>query len=108
MCCLDTAATTPANLLDDGLWSSVKREISIGLYEAIWIATPCGTFSPLREKQPGPKPLRSVDHPQGLPRDQLTQAEQKQVKEANILVDRSAEAAETALEKGRSLGTREP
>ena len=69
VCCIDMAATTPANLLDDGLWSCVKRETAIALYDAIWIATPCGSFFPLREKQPGPKPLRSVEYPQGLPGD---------------------------------------
>ena len=108
VCCIDTAATTPANLLDDGLWNCVKREISIGLYDAIWIATPCGTFSPLREKPPGPKPLRSLEHPAGLPKSQLTQSEQKQVKEANILVDRSAEAAEAATQKGLPWGLENP
>ena len=38
--------------------------------------------------------LRTVEGIQGLPRNTLTQAEQKQLKESNILVDRTANAAE--------------
>ena len=53
VCCIDMAATTPANLLDDGLWSCVKRETAIALYDAIWIATPCGSFFPAEREAAG-------------------------------------------------------
>ena len=65
----------------------------MGKFDALWLATPCETFSPLREKPPGPRVLRTTERILGLPRDSLTQAEQKQLKESNILVDRTAAAA---------------
>ena len=71
----------------------VRVNLVEGKYEALWIATPCETFSPLREKQPGPRVLRTVEHVQGLPKEGLTLAEQKQVKESNILVNRTSAAA---------------
>lgn len=83
-------AETPTNVLDDGTWSEIIRDIEIGMYEALWVATPCNTFSPLREKQPGPRVLRSVDRIQGL--KDLTMVEQRQVKESNIMTSRSGEA----------------
>ena len=64
-------------------------DLVAGKYKALWIATPCETFSPLREKQPGPRVLRTLEAISGLPKSQLTQAEQKQVKESNILVTRT-------------------
>eukprot|EP00435_Cladocopium_sp_Y103_P069852 s1426_g34.t1 len=67
--------------------------LSGAYYDALWLGTPCGTFSPLREKPPGPRPLRSVEHIEGLPPSQLTMSEQKQVKEANILIKRTYSAA---------------
>lgn len=91
VCSIDTIALTPTNVLDDGIWSMIIRDIQIGMYEALWVATPCNTFSPLRENPPGPRVLRSVEEIQGFKKG-LTMAEQKQVKESNIMTSRFAEA----------------
>ena len=93
VCAIDTVAPKATNLLCDATWESIHTDIVHGNFSAVWIATPCETFSPLREKRPGPRVLRTLDRIQGLPRDTLTQGEQKQLKESNILVDRSASAA---------------
>lgn len=93
MCAIDVVAPRPTNILCEATWDSVRTDLVSGKFEALWIATPCETFSPLREKQPGPRVLRTLEHIQGLPKEGLTLAEQKQVKESNVLVSRSASAA---------------
>lgn len=94
VCAIDILSPKPTDILDDAVWTSVLKDIKEGLYAGLWVATPCNTFSPLREKQPGPRVLGTKEHIQGLPKSQLTQAEQKQVKESNIMVDRSAKACQ--------------
>ena len=54
VCSVDMAAPIKTNLLDDGIWEKILADIRLGMYEAVWVATPCGSFSPLRENQPGP------------------------------------------------------
>eukprot|EP00435_Cladocopium_sp_Y103_P054492 s1011_g17.t1 len=92
VCAIDLVTPRPTNLLCDATWNSIQADIALGKFDAVWAATPCETFSPLREKRPGPRVLRTLDRIQGLPRDTLTQSEQKQLKESNILVDRTASA----------------
>eukprot|EP00435_Cladocopium_sp_Y103_P015133 s1353_g3.t1 len=98
VCAVDTVAPKPTDLLCDATWESISLDLVGGFYKGLWIATPCETFSPLREKQPGPRVLRTLDCIEGLPRESLTPAEQKQLKESNILVKRtvSGAAAQTA------------
>lgn len=76
------------------------------MYEALWVATPCNTFSPLREKQPGPRVLRSVERIQGL--KDLTAMEQRQVKESNIMTSRSGEAISKMDNRSRPWGLENP
>lgn len=106
VCAVDILAPRPTNVLDDGVWSSIVRDISLGMFEALWVATPCNTFSPLREKQPGPRVLRSVDRIQGL--KDLSPFEQKQVKESNIMTSRSGEACTKMDEISRPWGLENP
>ena len=42
------------------------KDIRAGVYDALGVATPCETFSPLRENPPGPRPVRDLEHPLGL------------------------------------------
>ena len=93
VCSLDTQSPVPTDILDDAIWDDVSSNIRDGYFDALWLGTPCGTFSPLREKPPGPRPLRSKEHIEGLPQDQLTEGEIKQLKTANVLVKRTYTAA---------------
>ena len=70
---LDTVLPTPTDLTDDKVWDEIKKDLDDEYFEAGWIATPCGTFSPLREKPPGPRPrvIRTVDHITGIPNPTL-------------------------------------
>ena len=54
----------------------------------VWLAPPCGTASlarqvPLPGHRPGPQPLRSWEHPDGLP--SLNEWDQDRVQKANTL-----------------------
>lgn len=108
VCAADILCPTPTNLLDEGVWDMILRDIEAGEFEAVWFAAPCNTFSPLRRKPPGPRPLRDKRHILGLPRFQLKQSEQKQLKEANILVDRTAQAARALIALGKPWGLENP
>lgn len=108
VCAVDTVAPRPTDLLCDTTWESIRTDLVLGRFQALWVATPCETFSPLREKQPGPRVLRTVECIEGLPRETLTSAEQKQLKESNILVKRTSSAAEAQDTSGGPWGVENP
>ena len=62
---------------------------------------PCNTFSHARTVAPGPPPLRTAEHLYGLPG--LTPAQKEQVRTANLLAARSAEAATLLHRLGKSF-----
>lgn len=93
VCAIDTITVVPTDILDDAVWDDISADLQSGFYDGLWIATPCGTFSPLREKPPGPRPLRSLERIEGLPHADLTASEVTILKEANILVKRTYTAA---------------
>ena len=88
---VDKVAKIPCDVLDSQTQSDIKSDISDGVYDCVGVATPCETFSPLRENPPGPRPLRSLDKPMALEKEELTEAEYQQLKEGNRLVFFSAE-----------------
>ena len=92
-CWYSAASTDPGTWLatseqKDGSWSSSIR----------W-----RQLSPLRESPPGPRPLRSLDKPDGLPSEELTESERIQLKEANRLIALSARLAEIQATAGRAF-----
>ena len=108
VCAIDIAAPRRTDLLCEATWENISMDLVAGKYKALWIATPCETFSPLREKQPGPRVLRTLEAISGLPKSQLTQAEQKQIKESNILVTRTYTAASAQTAAGNPWGIENP
>ena len=89
---VDKLAKIPCNILSDEVQATIKADLGAGMYDCLGVATPCETFSPLRESPPGPRPLRSLDKPMGLGPEELTEAENKQLSEANRMLRFSAEA----------------
>ena len=108
VCSIDLLAPKPTDILDEGVWTLVLQDLAKGFYEALWVATPCETFSPLRGQGPGPRPLRSVQRITGLPKEELKPAEVKQLKESNLLVGRSAAAIGTFKNKKKPWGMENP
>ena len=108
VCSVDTAAPLGTDLLDDNVWEKIISDVRLGLFDCVWVATPCGTFSPLRERPPGPRPLRTVDHIQGKPKSELEPFRTQMVKEANILASRSATVCITQADRGKPFGLENP
>ena len=52
----------------------------MGSMISFFFGTPCETFSRARTGPPGPRPLRSREHPYGLPKKDLTPPESEQVR----------------------------
>ena len=92
---VDIRGPTSADLLDDGVTRKIYADLRGGIY-VVGIAKPCETVSPLREKQPGPRPLRSLQKPDGLPKRELTKDEQRQLAEANNLFEFTENVAREA------------
>ena len=95
---IDLVADIATDMLAESTWEMVKEDLKLGAFDAVGIATPCGTFSPLRESPPGPRPLRSLERPMGLPTEQLTEAERKQLSQSNRLLEISAKAFLLAID----------
>ncbi|CAE7663019.1 Eef2k, partial [Symbiodinium necroappetens] len=87
-------------------WSQVEKDINDGNFAACWAATPCGTFSPLREVRPGPRPLRTVEEIEGV--GGLSPKEKAQLKEANVLVERTFDALSLIWDRKGTWGLENP
>ena len=83
---VDKVGPIPVDLLDKKVNKQILTEVRQGMFDVVGVATPCETFSPLRENPPGPRPLRDLQNPDGLSRKKLNQTEVKQLDEANHLV----------------------
>ena len=81
---VDRVAKIPCDVLDKQVQADIKSDIGSGIYDCVGVATPCETFSSLRENPPGPRPLRSLERPMGFEKEELTE-------EGNRLVFFSAE-----------------
>ena len=93
------------DLTEDGLWQHIFR--LLGQEEWILLASPpCETFSRVRHRHPGPKPLRSSSYPRGFP--WLSQQHALQVEQANYFLDQTVTACQLAwqyfLEHPEDLG----
>jgi len=86
----DVCNGSDQDLLDDVIWDALLERIKAGDFEFIVAGPPCETFSHARYKQPGPRPLGSVQNIYGLP--YLKPFEKEQVRKANLCLARSAEA----------------
>eukprot|EP00974_Lingulodinium_polyedra_P073164 7082190-Lingulodinium_polyedra.AAC.1 len=60
------------------------------------MGTPCTTFSAARTGPPGPRALRSLEHPYGLPKAQLTEQEAEEVRLGSFFALKSLDLASAA------------
>ena len=78
-----------------GLWGWLKHP----KLAAVSMAPPCGTSTRAKEKNDGgPRPLRSDDHPRGIPN--LKPHEVRRVVKANAIYDLFLEVASLCLKTG--------
>ena len=92
-----------ADLLEPEPFNNHREKAASGDIDGFHSGWPCDTFSRLRwRKSPGlPPPLRSKDHPYGLPG--LTASQQKQADDGTILMCRSLEMGK-AMERRVTWG----
>ncbi|CAE7332700.1 PARP6, partial [Symbiodinium sp. CCMP2456] len=83
------AHTLQLDLRKDSTWSFIRRVFECRRVVWVHIAPPCGTASRARSIGPGPRALRSLLHPRGLPG--LTEKDQARVDSANLIYDNTAD-----------------
>jgi len=89
------------DLLNDSLWQLLLKDVAARRYAAVWLGTPCTTFSVAKGR-----PLRSLDAIYGLPRRSaadpsgLSQEEVLQVQQGTYFAQRSIEVLALALRLG--------
>ena len=105
---VDLLGPVTTNLIDEKVAKEVTKDIQAGLFEVVGIATPCNTVSPLRETPPGPRPLRSLECPDGLPLKKLSQQERVQLHESNILFKFTSDTVTNQRKKRLSYWVEKP
>eukprot|EP00435_Cladocopium_sp_Y103_P040399 s39_g11.t1 len=95
VCSCDTKQPIPTNLLDQATRAAILQDITDQVYDAVFLGTPCETYSALRETPPGPRPLRSAEEIMGKSTG-LNDAEKKQLAEGNQHTEFSADVMQTA------------
>ena len=88
------------DLLNDATYADVLAKANSGRYDAVMIAFPCSTFSIARffdaskdGSDSGPPPVRDRDNPDGLPSDQLDPRHERELRYANLLLERTVAVA---------------
>ena len=93
---------------DEEFWAFIKELVRRGSVRFLHLGTPCSTFSMARavKMKNGPRPLRSLEHPLGLPT--LGSAEKQQALLGNTLLDKSVEAALAVMAEGGDFSLENP
>ena len=105
---VDLANGPQFDLRDDAAWLGLTHRLRAGEFVAIIAGPPCTTFSRARTGPPGPRPLRSPDHPYGLPRGALSPADNAAVAEGTYLALRTLEFLSEAQQRGVAWALESP
>ncbi len=84
----------------------------------VHMGPPCGTFTRARERPipewqmrmgaPCPQPLRSDDHPEGLPANELSELDLLKVRKGNAIAEFCAQVAQHCIEHGKYFSIENP
>ena len=105
---VDRVGPEETNLLDDKTARAVLADVGTGIFDVVGLATPCETLSPLRETPPGPRPLRSMERPEGLLKEELSKSEWEQLRDGNNLIKLSANVMYAQLRNNRPFWLENP
>ena len=86
------------NVLDAAFWKELLQFITDLKPFCIFVTPPCSTYSRARhfyKQSPGPRPIRSRQHPNGFPR--LSQKNRKKAEEGTLLAEKAWELITLAL-----------
>ena len=92
------------DLLNDETFSKVLMLATRGAFDAMMVAFPCSTFSASRlfpSEPPGPPPVRSKVHPDGLPDDELDPKYKRELRLTNTLLERTVQIIVAARNSSR-------
>ena len=106
--CCDLDNIFGDDLCDDAVYADVESDHRCGVFDASAFGPPCRSFSGLRGKGQGPRPVRSLEFPEGLPSKQLTNAERELVKVDNLLAKKTALLCKIMHGLGRSFLVENP
>ncbi len=95
-----------SDLLAEDLWTRLRLRMQGGKYGIGILSPPCSTFSYLRGRGPGPRKVRSVEYPYGLP--DLTIAEKEEVRRSNYFTINAMGMAKLAAEVGAGFLFEQP
>ena len=104
----DKLGPTAVDLLDPKIRKQILADIAKKMYDVVGIATPCETVSPLRSNPPGPRPLRSLEKPDGLSQKDLNKQEWKQLQEADTLIEFSTDCVSAQRKAGNAFWLENP
>ena len=92
------------DLLNDETFSKVLMLATRGAFDAMMVAFPCSTFSASRlfpSDPPGPPPVRSKTHPDGLPDDEIDPKYKRELRLTNTLLERTVQIVVAARNSSR-------
>lgn len=100
------------DILDDAIWGRIRDDLVDGVYDFVFAGPPCRTFSESRSAGPGPPVLRDQQYPYGFPKSQhrpgLLPQHYVQIREDNLLAERTAEACAIMQRAGRPFAVEQP
>lgn len=96
------------DLKDDATWLALHHQLEAGKVCAVVAGPPCTTFSKARTGPPGPRPLRSAAHPYGLPRSDLSLAEQDAVAEGTLYALQTLQFLDACHRRGVAFALESP
>ena len=102
----DLARHPSHDILDDRVTHLLLRLAFSGLVGVIWSAPPCKEFSMLKLRRPGPKPLRTPQHMDGLPTN--SPEEQARVDASTAIHARSRRLIRAVLQAAGQGGFEQP
>ena len=86
--------------MNDARFAYLMRQAHNGEFQSMMIAFPCTTFSIARffdalndDGDRDPEPVRNKEYPDGLPEDQITASQVKELRASNRLLDRTIDLA---------------
>ena len=89
-------------------WDAILIDIAEGVYTFVFMGTPCNSFTRLRHHPGGPPPLRSNEHPLGLPKQNLSQADWNTLQLGNYFAIQTATAALIYINHGVGFAIENP
>lgn len=88
------------DLLSEQVYERLQHMIKQGKIRALVAAPPCSTYSVARFLPGGPPPLRTYEHPDGLPLDEIPNQHHNELRAANEIAKRTCHLANLIHEHG--------